>query len=86
MPTTHKKIIFYAPPDIAGWLQEESIRTGAPIAELCRRACRLAAFGEVMASNQAGYIRARKSLEDYEARQKQEARQPVLVATKQETR
>jgi len=38
MPTAHKKVIFYAPPDIERWLVEESARTGAPVAELCRRA------------------------------------------------
>jgi hypothetical protein len=80
MPTNQKKVIFYAPPDIERWLAEESARTGAPVAELCRRAIRLAAYGEVMTSNQAGYIRSRQSLEDYEARQKQ-ARQSVLIAT-----
>ena len=46
MPTSNKKIIFYAPPDLERWLAEESARTGAPIAELCRRAVRLTAFGE----------------------------------------
>jgi len=46
MPIKNKKIIFYAPPELVTLLDAESERTGAPIAELCRRAVRLLAFGE----------------------------------------
>jgi len=52
MPTANKKVIFYAPPDVQRWLAEESARTGAPVAELCRRALRLAAFGEAQTAKQ----------------------------------
>lgn len=46
MPTTNKKIIFYADPDIVRFLEAENARTGAPISELVRRAVKLLAFGE----------------------------------------
>ena len=84
MPTTDKKVIFYAPPDIQQWLAEEQSRTGAPISEICRRALRLAAFGEAQATREAGYMRARKSLEDYEAKQRPTT--PVLFVQKTEPR
>ncbi len=85
MATTNKRFVFHADPDIERWLEAESARTGCPVAELCRRAVRLAAFGEDQTAKEAGYMRARKSLEDYEAQAPHTAT-PVLFALKQETR
>jgi hypothetical protein len=51
--TTKKKVTFYADHDIAEWLAAESARVGAPVGELCRRAVRLAAFGEAQTSKNA---------------------------------
>ena len=79
MPTKNKKVIFYVPDDIASLLEAESARTGCPVAELCRRAVRIAAFGEGQTTKQAGHIRARKSLEDFEAAEARPTT-PVLFA------
>jgi hypothetical protein len=38
MPTAKKKVIFYATPEIQRWLEEQAALTGAPVAEVCRRA------------------------------------------------
>jgi hypothetical protein len=52
MATTKKRFVFHADPGIASWLEVESARTGCPVAELCRRAVRLAAFGEAQTAKQ----------------------------------
>jgi hypothetical protein len=38
MATTKKRFVFHADPDLAAWLEQKSRETGAPIAELIRRA------------------------------------------------
>jgi hypothetical protein len=52
MATTKKRFVFHADPDVASWLQAESASSGCPVAELCRRAVRLAAFGEAQTAKQ----------------------------------
>jgi len=53
MPTNLKKVIFYAPGDLVDALAAESERTGAPVAELCRRAVRLLLFAEAQTTRKA---------------------------------
>ncbi len=72
MPTAHKKVIFYAPPDIERWLAEQSAITGAPVGELCRRAIRLAACADA----QSGVDKSLLTVQ----------RPPVLFTPKQESR
>lgn len=42
-----KKVVFYADEQIVNWLLSESKERGAPVGELCRRAVRFLAFGEL---------------------------------------
>ena len=58
----------------AAALKERATLTGVLQSEQIRRALNLALFADAESNRQAGYVRARKSLEDYEARQ-----QPVLI-------
>lgn len=46
-----QRVVFDAEPALVAWLRAESIRSGAPVAELVRRAVRFAAFGEAQTAN-----------------------------------
>jgi hypothetical protein len=47
-----QRVVFDADPALVEWLKAESLRTGAPVAEICRRAVRLTAFGEAQTKHQ----------------------------------
>lgn len=71
--TPMKRLHVRVDAEIADWLASESIRTGAPVGELIRRAVRIAKYGEAQTSKPRRFTPA------VETRQ-----QPVLLTSRKE--